>query len=261
MKCFLCSATTWPSCWFEGLDWLPHHVASVFSITSRVRIPCIEQRPQRVTLLILMCTMVMAPRSCRHMRSQIRSFSSVSTCMIILQELAGLVSGASQYEFYPGTGSQDRLEHNVVNAAMVPMWRKERGRGNEGNKSRGKKGRGSGAVRARRRRLTRPLRRAGRSNFRQTISDRLVPALRAFNPELILLSSGFDGANGDVGNCLKTGARGNDTPGIDLEPSDFFWATKQIQEVAAVCCEGRIVSVLEGGYGVNRRTTPISWTR
>ncbi len=166
-------------------------------------------------------------------------------------------NGAGQYEFYPGTGSRDRLEHNVVNAPLVPMWRKERGRDNDGKKSRGKKGRSSGVGRnrARRRRVTRPLRRAGRGNFRQTISDRLVPALRAFNPELILLSSGFDGANGDVGNCLKTGARGNDTPGIDLAPSDFFWATKQIQEVAAVCCEGRIVSVLEGGYGVQKRRT------
>ena len=96
----------------------------------------------------------------------------------------GSSSGAGQYEFYPGTGARDRLEHNVVNAPLVPMWRKERGRDNDGKKSRGNKGRGRG----RRRRVTRPLRRAGRGNFRQTISDRLVPALRAFNPELILLS-------------------------------------------------------------------------
>lgn len=167
-------------------------------------------------------------------------------------------NGASQYEFYPGTGSRDRLEHNVVNAPLMPMWRKDRkgSRGEDGkSRSRGSGRRGSGGIRLRRRRLTRPLRRAGRSNFRLTISEKLVPALRAFNPELILLSSGFDGANGDVGNCLKTGARGNDTPGIDLAPSDFFWATKQIQEVAAVCCEGRIVSVLEGGYGVQTRRT------
>ena len=36
-------------------------------------------------------------------------------------------AGASQYEFYPGTGSRDRMEHNVVNAPLLPLWRRERG--------------------------------------------------------------------------------------------------------------------------------------
>ena len=78
----------------------------------------------------------------------------------------------------------------------------------------------------------------------------MIPALRAFNPQLILLSSGFDGAHGDVGNNLKSGnARNSGTSGIDLQPSDFYWATQQIQEVAAVTCDGKVISVLEGGYG------------
>tara|TARA_B100000780_G_C21081567_1_gene435556 strand:+ start:142 stop:702 length:561 start_codon:yes stop_codon:yes gene_type:complete len=33
----------------------------------------------------------------------------------------------SQYEFYPGTGSRDRMEHNIVNAPLLPLWRRERG--------------------------------------------------------------------------------------------------------------------------------------
>ena len=37
--------------------------------------------------------------------------------------------------------------------------------------------------------------------------------------------------------------------GLDLSPADFEWATQQVLGVAAVCCPGRLVSVLEGGYG------------
>lgn len=58
---------------------------------------------------------------------------------------------------------------------------------------------------------------------------RLLPALRAFNPELVLLSSGFDAAQSDVGN----GGVGN-SGGLDLLAEDFFWVTKEIQLVSAV---------------------------
>ena len=37
--------------------------------------------------------------------------------------------------------------------------------------------------------------------------------------------------------------------GLDLTPADFEWLTHQLLGVAAVCCPGRVVSVLEGGYG------------
>ena len=36
---------------------------------------------------------------------------------------------------------------------------------------------------------------------------------------------------------------------LDLTPADFEWLTHQLLGVAAVCCPGRVVSVLEGGYG------------
>ena len=153
-------------------------------------------------------------------------------------------SSASQYEFYPGTGSRDRMEHNIVNAPLLPLWRRERGNNSANAQLGGDRKNG-----AKRRRTTRHYRRAGRTSFRATISERLIPALRAFSPQLILLSSGFDGAHGDVGNNLKSSGRNNGTSGIDLTPADFYWATQQIQEVASICCEGRIVSVLEGGYG------------
>lgn len=37
--------------------------------------------------------------------------------------------------------------------------------------------------------------------------------------------------------------------GIDLQPEDFAWATTEIMKIADICCGGRLVSVLEGGYG------------
>ena len=51
----------------------------------------------------------------------------------------------------------------------------------------------------------------GREGYRQGIEQRLIPSLRAFNPSLILLSSGFDAAAGDVGivyqSRLRSGAQ------------------------------------------------------
>ena len=34
------------------------------------------------------------------------------------------------------------------------------------------------------------------------------------------------------------------TPGMDLEPTDYAWMTRQVQRVANVCCNGRVVSLL-----------------
>jgi uncharacterized protein (DUF2342 family) len=34
-----------------------------------------------------------------------------------------------------------------------------------------------------------------------------------------------------------------------LDPEDYAWTTRRIMEVADICCQGRVVSVLEGGYG------------
>jgi hypothetical protein len=42
---------------------------------------------------------------------------------------------------------------------------------------------------------------------------------------------------------------GKEQMGIDLEPEDYAWTTRKILEVADICCQGKVVSVLEGGYG------------
>lgn len=95
----------------------------------------------------------------------------------------------------------------------------------------------------------------GRDAFRRAITQRLIPSLRAFNPDLILLSSGFDAAKGDVGN-RRDGRRGGvaegddqEVGGMDLLPEDFAWMTAEIMKIGDLCCGGKVVSVLEGGYG------------
>eukprot|EP00947_MAST-08B_sp_MAST-8B-sp1_P002735 g2735.t1 len=88
------------------------------------------------------------------------------------------------------------------------------------------------------------------SNVLNRVEERVLPALRAHCPDLILLSSGFDGGKHDVGNQgITKGHSGYFQPGLDLSAADFDWLTKQLMHVADICCDGKIVSVLEGGYG------------
>jgi len=91
----------------------------------------------------------------------------------------------------------------------------------------------------------------GREAYRQAILQRLIPSLRAFNPDLILMSSGFDAAAGDVGNCRNFPGRCE--RGMDLSAEDFEWATSEVMKIADLCCSGKLVSVLEGGYGEYER--------
>ena len=72
--------------------------------------------------------------------------------------------------------------------------------------------------------------------FQAVFTDLILPRLRAFRPDLLLISAGFDAHTRDpLGH-------------INLEAEDFSWVTKQLMEVADRCAGGRIVSVLEGGY-------------
>jgi acetoin utilization deacetylase AcuC-like enzyme len=81
----------------------------------------------------------------------------------------------------------------------------------------------------------------GRVAFRAAVSEKLLPRLEAFDPDLLLLSAGFDGAAGDEGNAQ------DEVGGLDLSSDDFRWVTARL--CAAVGPRCPIVSVLEGGYG------------
>ena len=78
--------------------------------------------------------------------------------------------------------------------------------------------------------------RSGSDKFRAAVSTRWLPALKAFQPELVYISAGFDGhREDDMGN-------------LGLVEADYEWVTAQIMAVAKEHCQGRVISCLEGGY-------------
>lgn len=77
---------------------------------------------------------------------------------------------------------------------------------------------------------------AARDAWRQTFSEGVIAPLDAFAPDLILISAGFDAHRRDP------------LAHQSLEAEDFGWATRAIVEVARSCCNGMVVSSLEGGY-------------
>ena len=76
----------------------------------------------------------------------------------------------------------------------------------------------------------------GGKEFRVAFEQIILPRLRDFRPELIVVSAGFDAHMRDPLANLNL-----------LEP-DFGWATREIMAVAEESAGGRVVSVLEGGY-------------
>lgn len=111
-----------------------------------------------------------------------------------------MYSSTHQMPLFPGTGSvQERGEHDtIVNAPLSP--------GDGGPK------------------------------FRQAFEGMILPQLKKFAPELIIISAGFDAHWRDP------------LANIKLDEKDFGWATRKLMDVADESANGRIVSVLEGGY-------------
>jgi len=79
---------------------------------------------------------------------------------------------------------------------------------------------------------------SGGFRFRNTWLDTLLPALDAFRPQLVLVSAGFDAHLSDPLADLM------------LEAEDFAWLTGELRAVAGRHCDGRLVSMLEGGYSL-----------
>lgn len=72
--------------------------------------------------------------------------------------------------------------------------------------------------------------------FREVVNEVWLPRLREFAPEMIFISAGFDAHyEDDMGN-------------MGLLEADYAWVTEQLLKVAKESGQGRIVSMLEGGY-------------
>ena len=111
-------------------------------------------------------------------------------------------ASSHQSPFYPGTGHEaDRGVGNIVNVELAA--------------------------------------RSGGEEFRRGWSGRILPALREFDPDLLLISAGFDA------HVMDPLAQ------IGLDTDDFAWVTEELLDVADACCRGRVVSSLEGGYDLD----------
>ena len=74
--------------------------------------------------------------------------------------------------------------------------------------------------------------------YEQVFRERILPAIAAFQPEAVIISAGFDAHVDDplAQVCLST--------------TFYGWLTTRMLEVAEQHCQGRLISLLEGGYNI-----------
>lgn len=105
-----------------------------------------------------------------------------------------------QHPFYPDTGTHNTAEH-IVNVPLAAG--------------------------------------ADSQVFRAAVESHWLPKLATFEPELVLISAGFDAHIED------------DMANLKLVDQDFAWVTSEIKKIADKYAQGRIVSALEGGYALS----------
>ncbi|MAM63288.1 histone deacetylase family protein [Maritimibacter sp. UBA3975] len=80
---------------------------------------------------------------------------------------------------------------------------------------------------------------SGSDIMRQAWGDRILPWIADYEPQLILVSAGFDAHTDDP------------LAGLNWRTEDYEWVTNRIVDAAEDVCEGRVVSTLEGGYDLD----------
>jgi len=80
---------------------------------------------------------------------------------------------------------------------------------------------------------------AGSREFREAVREAWIPALDDFEPQLVLFSAGFDAHAEDDMAMLR------------LTDADYGWVTEQVKAIAERHAQGRMVSMLEGGYALS----------
>lgn len=76
----------------------------------------------------------------------------------------------------------------------------------------------------------------GSAAYRKAVAERWFPALEAFQPEFLFISAGFDAHVLD------------DMSNLNLTEADYAWLTSELMAIARTHCQGRVLSMLEGGY-------------
>ena len=119
---------------------------------------------------------------------------------ILWDESRCLTFTSQQIPLWPGTGTEEEQGHynNIINIPLPP--------GSTGEL------------------------------MRQKYEALVFPVLQKFEPDLILISAGFDAHEADP------------LAELNWSTADFSWLTGRLCKIAEECCEGRLVSTLEGGY-------------
>ena len=132
------------------------------------------------------------------------------------------------YDVHHGNGTQEIFYNNpnvlYISTHQYPFY--------PGTGSSNEKG-GSNNI------LNVPLEAGTSSNIYFNSFEHVLKKLKDFKPEFILLSSGFDAHTQDP------------LAQVNLKSKDFYEITKRIVSVANNICNGKIVSILEGGYDLN----------
>jgi acetoin utilization deacetylase AcuC-like enzyme len=76
----------------------------------------------------------------------------------------------------------------------------------------------------------------GEEDYLETVDGEVLPALRAWKPDFLAVSAGFDIWRGDP------------LGGFGVTERGFHGLGRRVAELAAACCGGRSLTVLEGGY-------------
>ncbi|PZQ17101.1 MAG: acetoin utilization protein [Ancylobacter novellus] len=76
----------------------------------------------------------------------------------------------------------------------------------------------------------------GGTKFHEAFDQSILPALKTFSPDLLIISAGFDAHQRDP------------LGGLELTAQDYGWMTRALLDVAQETAGGRVVSLLEGGY-------------
>ncbi|MBE1281974.1 MAG: histone deacetylase family protein [Rhodobacteraceae bacterium] len=122
---------------------------------------------------------------------------------LLWDEARALVITSQQMPLWPGSGrpDEDGAHNNILNMPLAP---------------------GSGGA-----------------EMKAAYETQAFPRLRAFQPELIIISAGFDAHQDDP------------LANLNWSTGDFAWITAELCKIANETCSGRIVSTLEGGYDLN----------
>ncbi len=122
---------------------------------------------------------------------------------LLWEEERSLFISTHQMPLYPGTGatSERGKANNIMNIPLAP---------------------GSGG-----------------QAMRDAFTNRILPRLEDYAPELLIISAGFDA---HVDDPLAN---------LNWTTEDFVWVTRELCAVAEKTCAGRVVSSLEGGYNLD----------